>query len=65
MCNADDTLRHTGRLNAEAGKEHPTSGIGEMRMCQYWGQLLSFAVENLAYFRAINETTPNFPVKER
>ncbi|TVY84313.1 Phenylalanine aminomutase (L-beta-phenylalanine forming) [Lachnellula suecica] len=65
MCNADDTPRYTGSLNAEAGKARPTSGIGEVRMCKDWSKLEDFAVEHSACFKAINETTPGFPTKER
>lgn len=65
MCNADDTPRYTGRLNSEKGKEHPTSGIGQARMCNDWGKLRSWAVAHSGCFRAVNESTPNFPTIER
>ncbi|KAF7932873.1 uncharacterized protein EAE98_004172 [Botrytis deweyae] len=65
MCNADDTPRYTGRLNSEKGKKHPTSGIGQTRMCNDWGKLRSWAVAHSGCFRAINESTPNFPTIER
>lgn len=65
MCNADDTPRYTGALNSEVGKEQPTSGVGQERMCNDWNKLLDWATENSACFKGINETTPNFPTIER
>jgi hypothetical protein len=65
MCNADDTPRYTGSLNAEAGKEHPTSGIGQAKMCNSWDKLYNFAVENSACYKPVNTSDPDFPVIER
>ncbi|TGO26884.1 hypothetical protein BPAE_0051g00190 [Botrytis paeoniae] len=65
MCNADDTPRYTSRLNSEKGKEHPTSGIGQTRMCNDWEKLRSWAVAYSGCFRAINESIPNFSTIER
>jgi hypothetical protein len=65
MCNADDTPRYTGSLNAEAGKESPTSGIGQQKMCNDWDKLFDFAVEHSACYKPVNTSDPEFPVIER
>ncbi|KAF7873929.1 hypothetical protein EAF04_002601 [Stromatinia cepivora] len=65
MCNADDTPRYTGPLNAQLGSKHPYSGIGQTKMCNDWGKLESFALEHSACYKPINKSTPGFPTVER
>ncbi|TEY42065.1 hypothetical protein BOTCAL_0398g00030 [Botryotinia calthae] len=65
MCNADDTPRYTGPLNAQLGSKHPYSGIGQTKMCNDWGKLESFALENSACYKPVNKSTPGFPTVER
>lgn len=65
MCNADDTPRYTGRRNQEAFAKHPSSGIGQARLCRDWGKLEQWAVEHSACYKAINTGDPEFPPIER
>lgn len=65
MCDADDTPRYTGRLNQQASAEHPTSGIGQIRMCRNWNELETWAVGHSACYRAINYGDEAFPTTER
>lgn len=65
MCDADDTPRYTGRINQQAFAEHPTSGVGQTRMCRDWSQLEKWAVEHSACYKAFNFNDPEFPPIER
>lgn len=65
MCDADDTPRYTGRVNQQASAEHPTSGIGQIRMCRSWTELETWAVEHSACYKAINYGDEAFPPMER
>ena len=65
MCNADDTPRYTGRLNAEANAKQPASGIGQVKMCRDWEQLRRWAVDHSACYRAIHAGEEGFPPIER
>ncbi|EPE36852.1 hypothetical protein GLAREA_09015 [Glarea lozoyensis ATCC 20868] len=65
MCNADDTPRYTGRLNEEAGRDHPVSGIGQQKLCNSWDKLYEFAIEHSACYRPVNMSDPHFPELER
>jgi hypothetical protein len=65
MCNSDDTPRYTGRFNAEKGKEHPTSGVGQVRMCNDWNKLRAWANEHSGCYKPINKSNPDFPTIER
>ena len=63
MCDADDTPRYTGRVNQQASAEHPTSGVGQTRMCRDWGQLENWAVGHSACYKAINFTDEFSPIE--
>ena len=65
FCNADDTPRYTGPFNLEKYKKDPYPGVGQVKMCNDWSRLESWAAENTACFRAINITDPDFPTIER
>lgn len=66
MCNADDTPRYTGKVNAEKGtKGEATSGIGQIRMCKNWDNVVKWADEHSACYNYVNRTTPNFPLRDR
>ena len=65
MCNADDTPRYTGRLNQQKSVEHPTSGVGQTRLCRDWTQLEQWAGEHSACYRPINMGDAKFPPIER
>jgi hypothetical protein len=65
VCNADDTPRYTGAFNAEVGKVAPTSGIGQIKMCNDWGKLGDFAVKHSACYKPINKSDPYFPTADR
>lgn len=52
-CNADDTMRYTGRLHAmkDANTTGVYSGVGQTRMCRSWDKLRDFAAEHSACYR--------------
>lgn len=65
ICNADDTPKYTGRVNANLGVAEPMSGVGYSRMCNDWSKLEAFAIQNSACFKHINGSNPDFPTIER
>ena len=65
ICNADDTPRYTGRLNQQASADHPTSGVGQTRLCRNWEHLERWAQEHSACYKPINMSDANFPPIER
>ena len=65
ICNADDTPRYTGSLNAELGKKVPSAGIGQPKLCNNWSKLEEFAVKHTSCFKETNRGKPNYdPVEE-
>lgn len=65
MCQADDSLRYTGRLHAQSEAIIPHSGIGQERMCRDWGKLRDWTQENSACYKPVNIEDPDFKVKDR
>lgn len=65
VCQADDTPRYTGRINAQSDNPQPISGVGQNRRCRDWGKLREWAMKNSACYKRMYEMDENLPLKDR